>query len=150
MTQKTHYGNNIYILHRHLMILDEALNLEVDDYFYKDKAFEDIYFIHTRIHDLLTYLQEHRKAVRKTEYVQDLVHVLQRYSQLLNGIILENYTSARLLSPHFHKLKEFRDFVQERLENLSENIPQQLEQPSLVSEEEISFLLQDSEDSSVD
>ncbi len=150
MTQCIHYEDNIFMFLDLLKHIERGLKLDIDDDYYGEKIISDLLFAESGLHRLFMSLKESTLQLDRDHYFRLLFKAAELFDLLTKGIITKT-TGRSIDFSGFISSLEGRSAVNREWMNeiqmlISSNSEEE-EDSDQISQEEMLFLMSDSEES---
>lgn len=148
MSSPVNYDANIFFASQIIRILRQGTSLGIDDGLYLDKVMEDILFIDEVLKTLYTRLGNTQQLMNRDQYLRDLFLAKQDFTRLLEDLIADALDFSSKMKQYHSRLRQIIISQKDDMFNIDDTLNHQLrseEQQLIVSQEEFSILLDDSD-----
>ncbi len=149
MTQCIHYEDNIFMFLDLLKHLERSLKLDIDEEYFGEKIISDLLFAESGLHRLFLALKASTLQLDKDQYFRFLLKAMELFVALTEGIINESTGRSIDFSGFKQRLEEAARIQKEELENIRIQLisdTEEEEDTDQISQEEMLFLMSDTED----
>ncbi len=150
MTQCIHYEDNIFMFLDLLKHIERGLKLDIDDDYYGEKIISDLLFAESGLHRLFISLKESTLQLDRDHYFRLLFKAAELFVLVTDGILTKtigrSIDFSGFVSSREGKSAVNREWMNEIQILISSNNEDE-EDSDQISQEEMLFLMSDSEES---
>ena len=150
MTQCIHYEDNIFMFLDLLKHIERGLKLDIDEDYFGEKTVSDILFAETGLHRLFLSLKESTLQLDRDQYFRLLFKTMELYTSIGEEIISTNIGRSINFSGFIPRLEESiadKKESMDEIKNLLSADSDTEENADQISQEEMTFLMTDTESS---
>ncbi len=146
MAKRIHIEEDIFYLLTLIRATDDAFSLDIDSEMFLERIVSDFEFLDKTFESLIEALRENEKLIERGEQLKNLVEAEIHLDEVIQKILDGRGQTAAALAPFSERFREFRTRSRARRSEIDGllDFPSEVEEPSLVSFDELNELLRES------
>ena len=149
MVKRINFGDDIFFLAMKVKYLTDAGNLELSPGYFEKNVAEELAFLSTTIAKIYSDLKDSSFAIKRAEYLKNLLRLQRSYADLLDAILSGKTGYTALLEEQSDRLAGVAEALRTRVDELYRFLvsigEESLDGKGIISEEEYRYLLTEEE-----
>ena len=140
-----YYDEDLFYLNELIHTISDGFRLDLQSELFIDKSVDDIMFVENTIAILYGALMENELVIKRAEHIKRLVQTKVKFAEMLDEVVRGDHGFGDKIAPFYSRFREMAAGQRGRSESAMKELRStkniEMNEPDVVSEQEIRFLL---------